>query len=42
MKEYVYQYKVAITWPKYKYIGGVIIILVSQLALWRKKCLIIE
>ena len=23
MKEYAYQYNLAITWPKYKYIGGV-------------------
>ena len=24
MKEYAYQYNIAITWPKYKYIGGII------------------
>ena len=29
-----YQYNIAITWPKYKYIGGVI--QVSQLVLWEK------
>ena len=34
MKEYAYQYNIAIMWPKYKYIGGVI--QVSWLALWGK------
>ena len=29
---YAYQYNIAITWPKYKYIGGVI--QVSQHVLW--------
>ena len=41
MKEYnAYQYNIAITWPKYKYIGGVI--QVSWLVLWEKYGLIIE
>ena len=31
---HAYQYNIAITWPKYKYIGGVI--QVSQLGLWEK------
>ena len=31
---YAYQYNIAITWPKYKHIGG--IIQVSQLVLWEK------
>ena len=31
---YAYQYNIAITWPKYKYIGGVI--QVSRLVLWEK------
>ena len=37
MKEFyvhVYQYNIAIMWPKYKYIGGVI--QVSRLVLWEK------
>ena len=35
MKEYIaYQYNIAIMWPKYKYIGG--IIQVSRLVLWEK------
>ena len=29
---YAYQYNIPITWPKYKYIAG--IILVSRLVLW--------
>ena len=31
---HAYQYNIAITWPNYKYIGG--IIQVSQLVLWEK------
>ena len=31
---YAYQYNIAITWPKYKYISG--IIQVSWLVLWEK------
>ena len=31
---YAYQYNIAIRWPKYKYIGGVI--QVSRLVLWQK------
>ena len=31
---YAYQYNIAITWPTYKYIGGVI--QVSRLVLWEK------
>ena len=36
MKEYIYayQYNIAITYPKYEYIGG--IIQVSPLVLWEK------
>ena len=38
---YAYQYNIVITWPKYKYIGGVI--QVSRLVLYmRKICQIIE
>ena len=37
---YAYQYNIAIMWPKYKYIGGVI--QVSWLVLWENICLIIE
>ena len=37
---YAYQYNIAITWPKYKYIGAVI--QVSATCFMRKICLIIE
>ena len=40
MREYVYRYNIAITLPKYKYIGG--IIQVSRLVLWENICLTIE
>ena len=35
---YAYQFNIAITWPNYKYIGGVI--QVSWLVLWEKSLII--